>query len=392
MSILPPRRKRVAFIMPPDMLDDDDDPSIQPIRDVAHLSVPDTQVVPQREIATARIPNEDLPAQQTPVTSYWSMTDSQLRQKIVKMTRNQLEHAFIKLSRSHQPSYEQMTSILNGLDLTPLSVPLKKPVRSLDDQVYDFGVQLREYDTEKDVVRATQCGEKCMDIIKNILAEVLGDVRGSLQGKKLDLDERYQLWLNRLDALFNLVDLLGECITTVDRTCWAAHMVVEVGSAMVTFAAASTNAGLAMTLMQSRQVTEMTTSLNTCVEELKEHIRKLEGEGEELDDLGTAYTVDPTSHGEDEPQMPFTTENVNRLLRDDNYRDQEQQTPSDSPSHYQDHHSVVSDDLTTEGEIFRPAAMARWAGLDWNGGNHDDDDYSDDERLSYNSDYESPWH
>ena len=110
-----------------------------------------------------------------------------------------------------------------------------------------------------------------------------------------------------------------------------------------------------------------------------------------MDDLGTAYTVDPTSHGEDEPKMPFTKENANRLSRDDNYRDQGQQTPSDSPSHYQDHYSVVCDDFTTEGEIFRPEAMARWAGLDWNGGNHKDDDYSDDERLSCNGDYESPW-
>jgi hypothetical protein len=319
------------------------------------------------------------------------MTDSQIRQKIIKMTRNQLEHAFIKLSRSRQPSDEQMGSIMNGFDLTPGHVPPPKPVRSMDDQILDFGMQLRAYDMEKDAVRATERGEECMIIIKNILAEVLGDVLNSLQGQTVDVEEGSHLSTDSVLRLYDIANLLVECNTKVDGNRWRIRMLVELGRAMVTFTAASTSAGLAMPPMQSRLVTKIITSMDFYVQDLEAHTQGLVGEGGQLNDFVTALTLDP-SRDEDEPTMPLTMENLNRLSGDDNYRTQKQQPPPDTPSHYQDHYSVVSDDLATEGENFRPEAMARWAGLDWNGGNHDDDDYSDDERLSYNSDYQSPWH
>ena len=68
--------------------------------------------------------------------------------------------------------------------------------------------------------------------------------------------------------------------------------------------------------------------------------------------------------------MTLILENLSILSRNANYREQ-QQTSSDPSS----------------------KAIARWAGLDWGyGGDSGDEEYSDDERLSYSSDYQSPWH
>jgi hypothetical protein len=68
--------------------------------------------------------------------------------------------------------------------------------------------------------------------------------------------------------------------------------------------------------------------------------------------------------------MTLTLETLSILSRNANYREQ-QQLPSDPSS----------------------KAIARWAGLDWSyEGDSGDDEYSDDGKLSYNSDYESTWH
>ena len=294
------------------------------------------------------------------------------------MTRNQLEHALLKLSRS-QPSDEQMGSILAP------PVPITKPVKSLDDQILDFGIHLKSYDTENNSLSGIKYEEKCMEVVKSILAEMEGDVRESLQGKKVDIDEGCKLWSSRVDSLFEIAKLVVSC-----NTKSVGRILAEIARAMVILISTTPVAALGLTSIEAATVQETCTTMMRLIDCLEKDTPDLNGRVERLNDLVIAHAIDRISHGEDEPKMPFAKEDVNRLPNDDNYRTQEQQPPSDTPSHYQDDYSVVSDDLTTEGENFRPEAMARWAGLDWNGGNHDDDDYSDDERLSYNSDYESP--
>jgi hypothetical protein len=139
MSNLPPRRKRVSSIMPPDMLDDDDDdyPSIHPI------PILDAE-------ATSQLQNTALPSvpdaqssRQAPMARPAPMTESQVRLEMGKMSRDQLENAFIQLSQSHQPSNESVASLLRGDDLLLENTPITKRVETFIDQVSRFQTHCR---------------------------------------------------------------------------------------------------------------------------------------------------------------------------------------------------------------------------------------------------------
>jgi hypothetical protein len=109
------------------------------------------------------------------------MTESQVRLEMGKMSRDQLENTFIKLSQSHQPSNESVASLLRGDDLLLENTPITKRVETFIDQVDRFETHMKVFKSDMDhAVRRIHGGitKLCLDWVIEV---VVGDVQVSLR-------------------------------------------------------------------------------------------------------------------------------------------------------------------------------------------------------------------
>lgn len=158
--------------MPPDMLDNDydDDLTVQPI------PVPDAE-------ATSQLQNTALPSvpdarstRQAPMARPAPMTESQVRLEMGKMSRDQLENAFIKLSQSHQPSDESVATLLGGDDLLLVYTPITKRVETFVDQVDRFGTHMKVFKLDMNHETRILHGGTTKLYLDWVLGVVVGDV------------------------------------------------------------------------------------------------------------------------------------------------------------------------------------------------------------------------
>jgi hypothetical protein len=87
---------------------------VNPVHPTPELN-PQVTSQPQ-DTASPPVPDAQ-PVQQALMAQYAPMTEFQVRLEKGKMNRDQLEHAFIKLSQFHQPSDESVASLLSGEDI-----------------------------------------------------------------------------------------------------------------------------------------------------------------------------------------------------------------------------------------------------------------------------------
>jgi hypothetical protein len=184
------------------------------------------------------------------------MTESQVRLEMDKMSRDQLENAFIKLSQSHQPSDESVASLLGGDDFLPEYTPITKRVETFIDQVSRFETQMLIFKSDMHhVMRGIHGGitKLCLDWVLEV---VVGDVQVSLRREALTFEQGLQLWSNGMCALFKILESIIKCDYEELTEYWGDQMVIHLVRGLRELSAAFLNLEPMKIPDQSIKITE----------------------------------------------------------------------------------------------------------------------------------------